>query len=176
MLIDGLCAKRFTTSTTSQAPAKKSNWALWIGAPLGAAGLASLYAYSTRPASSTAKATAKEYKPFLTGQWKNATLKEIVQLNHNVKNFRFDMGTSDMGLPIAAHVAVKYQTEGMEKPIIRPYTPVVSEKSIKEGTLDLVVKVYPNGKMSTHIDNLKVGDTLAIKVLISSSIISYTRM
>lgn len=56
---------------------------------------------------------------------------------------------------------------GSEKPdgsranVIRPYTPVSRPEQV--GYLDLVVKSYPQGKMSKHIAELKVGDKLEFK-------------
>jgi len=48
----------------------------------------------------------------------------------------------------------------MEKNVNRPYTPI-TPNSVK-GKLDFLIKVYPQGKMSTHIDSLKIGDTLEL--------------
>ena len=31
------------------------------------------------------------------------------------------------------------------------------------GYFDLMIKVYPQGKMSQHIDHLKIGDTIEVK-------------
>ena len=45
--------------------------------------------------------------------------------------------------------------------MIRPYTPV-SEKH-RVGEFELIVKKYPNGPVSTHMDNMKVGDQLEMK-------------
>lgn len=45
--------------------------------------------------------------------------------------------------------------------MIRPYTPT-SEKH-RVGEFDLIVKKYPNGPVSTHMDNMKVGDALEMK-------------
>ena len=44
---------------------------------------------------------------------------------------------------------------------MRPYTPVIFPGS--DTHLDLVVKSYAAGKMSKHIGNLEVGDTLEVK-------------
>jgi cytochrome-b5 reductase len=48
------------------------------------------------------------------------------------------------------------------KAMVRPYTPTSSCDA--KGYMDLVVKVYPNGKLSKHIGSLEVGDTLDVKV------------
>lgn len=72
----------------------------------------------------------------------------------------------------------------MKKPVIRPYTPTSDqgkpiqfqrehdqEATIKNlinrtdhtGTLEIIIKHYPNGPMSEHIHSLKPGDTLDMK-------------
>lgn len=47
------------------------------------------------------------------------------------------------------------------KPVIRPYTPTSAPDA--KGHLDLVIKAYPEGKMSRHLGDMKVGDTLDFK-------------
>jgi len=58
-------------------------------------------------------------------------------------------------------VITKYKGPTDEKPTIRPYTPVSDEND--KGHMDLLVKVYPNGPMSTHLDNMAVGQSLDVK-------------
>lgn len=50
--------------------------------------------------------------------------------------------------------------EGEDEPIIRYYTPTSSNDDL--GHFDLVIKVYPKGKMSKHIDTMKIGDELEV--------------
>ncbi|KAH8813232.1 hypothetical protein F5884DRAFT_329752 [Xylogone sp. PMI_703] len=90
-------------------------------------------------------------------------LDSVEDLNHNTKKFRFALPESDQvsGLHIASALLTKYKTADMEKPIIRPYTPI-SEEGAK-GYLDLLVKKYPEGKMSVHMHNLNPGDHLDFK-------------
>lgn len=45
--------------------------------------------------------------------------------------------------------------------MVRPYTPVSFPET--PGHLDLVVKVYPEGAMSQHLDHMALGDLLAFK-------------
>lgn len=49
----------------------------------------------------------------------------------------------------------------MEKPVVRPYTPVSDEDA--EGHIDLIVKRYPNGPMSEHMHNMSPGQRLDFK-------------
>ena len=62
---------------------------------------------------------------------------------------------------IAAALLTKYQGPGMEKPVIRPYTPVSDED--ERGHLDLVVKRHPHGPMSEHMPAIAPPQTLAFK-------------
>lgn len=47
----------------------------------------------------------------------------------------------------------------LPRPPCRPYTPISTDAH----GLDLAVKVYPEGKMGQHLNNLKPGDTLDFK-------------
>lgn len=56
-------------------------------------------------------------------------LDSVEPVSHNTKRFRFKLPEEDMvsGLHIASAILTKFQDEGMEKPVIRPYTPVNDE-------------------------------------------------
>ncbi|GAB4819014.1 hypothetical protein N2152v2_006060 [Parachlorella kessleri] len=69
------------------------------------------------------------------------------------------------GLPVASCLMTRapigsVKEDGSKAFVIRPYTPISAET---KGHLDLAIKVYPQGKMSQHIHNLDLGDTLDIK-------------
>ncbi|KAI7278394.1 NADH-cytochrome b5 reductase [Hortaea werneckii] len=85
------------------------------------------------------------------------------QVSHNTKKLRFKLSAEDAvaGLPVASALITKYKGPEMEKPVIRPYTPVSDED--QPGYLDFVVKRYPNGPMSEHIHNMAVGQSLDMK-------------
>ncbi|CAL5397118.1 unnamed protein product [Camellia sinensis] len=51
--------------------------------------------------------------------------------------------------------------EGKTKYVIRPYTPISDPDS--KGYFDLLIKVYPDGKMSQHFASLKPGDVVEVK-------------
>jgi cytochrome-b5 reductase len=51
--------------------------------------------------------------------------------------------------------------DGEGKPVIRPYTPVST--NAMTGKFELMVKVYPDGKMSQHLDQLEVGKPVHFK-------------
>ena len=56
-------------------------------------------------------------------------LESIENVNHNTKKFRFALSDEDAvsGLHVASALLTKYKGPEMEKPVIRPYTPVSDE-------------------------------------------------
>jgi len=88
-------------------------------------------------------------------------LKERIELNHNTRLYRFALPhESDvLGLPIGQHMSFRATIEGKE--VYRPYTPTSSDDDL--GHFDLIVKVYPQGKMSQYLDHLKVGESIDVK-------------
>lgn len=90
-------------------------------------------------------------------------LESVENINHNTKKFRFALPEDDQvsGLRVASALLTKYKGPDMEKPAIRPYTPVNDED--EKGFLDLLVKSYPNGVMSTHMHGMQPGQSLEFK-------------
>ncbi|KAE8451390.1 NADH-cytochrome b5 reductase [Mollisiaceae sp. DMI_Dod_QoI] len=90
-------------------------------------------------------------------------LESVENINHNTKKFRFALPEEDQvsGLKVASALLTKYKGPEMEKPAIRPYTPVNDEG--EKGYLDLLVKKYPNGAMSTHLHDMEPGQRLDFK-------------
>ncbi|KAI9703534.1 MAG: NADH-cytochrome b5 reductase [Bogoriella megaspora] len=90
-------------------------------------------------------------------------LDKVEGINHNTKLFRFSLPEEDSvsGLKVASALITKFKGPDMEKPVIRPYTPVSDEDT--KGYLDFIIKKYPNGPMSEHIHSMEPGQTLDIK-------------
>lgn len=90
-------------------------------------------------------------------------LESVEEINHNTKRFRFHLPEEDSvsGLSVASALITKYKGPGMEKPVIRPYTPVSDEGEV--GYLDFIIKRYPNGPMSEHMHNMNPGQRLDMK-------------
>lgn len=61
--------------------------------------------------------------------WISLKLDKVENINHNTKKFRFALPEEDQvsGLVIASALLTKYKGLEMEKPAIRPYTPVNDE-------------------------------------------------
>jgi cytochrome-b5 reductase len=104
-------------------------------------------------------------KAFTGGEqgWIDLKLESVENINHNTKKFRFALPKEDdvSGLEVASALLTKYKGPEMEKPVIRPYTPVSDEGDV--GHLDLIVKKYPGGPMSTHLHNMEPEQRLAFK-------------
>ncbi|EDO18237.1 hypothetical protein Kpol_543p67 [Vanderwaltozyma polyspora DSM 70294] len=94
--------------------------------------------------------------------WIDLPISRIEEISHDTKRFTFKYPSQDSvsGLVVASALLTKFVTPKGSN-VIRPYTPVsdVDEK----GSLDLVIKHYPDGKMTNHIFSLKVNDTLSFK-------------
>lgn len=75
---------------------------------------------------------------------------------------RFGLPTkkSVLGLPIGQHITFKAR-DSDGKDFFRPYTPTTDDDT--PGHVDFVIKVYPEGKMSQHLDKLEVGQTMLFK-------------
>ncbi|GJM92775.1 hypothetical protein PR202_ga09271 [Eleusine coracana subsp. coracana] len=89
-------------------------------------------------------------------------LVEKTQISHNVAKFKFALPnpTSVLGLPIGQHISCRGQDAAGEE-VIKSYTPTTLDSDL--GYFELVIKMYPQGRMSHHFRELKVGDYLSVK-------------
>ncbi|GAB2272721.1 NADH-cytochrome b5 reductase [Dionaea muscipula] len=85
-----------------------------------------------------------------------------VQLSHNVAKFTFELPTptSVLGLPIGQHISCRGR-DSQDEEVIKPYTPTTLDTDV--GYFELVIKMYPQGRMSHHFREMKVGDFLAVR-------------
>ncbi|KJZ77475.1 NADH-cytochrome b5 reductase 2 [Hirsutella minnesotensis 3608] len=160
-------ARRYATESGSQ---KGSNTVLFaaVGAVLAGAGY---WFMGGTPAAQQASAKVKEAmgassKPTFTGGdqgFVSLKLAEVETVNHNTKRFRFELPEGDMvsGLQVASALLTKYKGPNDEKATLRPYTPISDEN--QQGFIDLLVKKYTDGPMSTHLHNLAPGQRLDFK-------------
>ncbi|XP_039974623.1 cytochrome b5 reductase 4 [Xiphias gladius] len=89
------------------------------------------------------------------------------EVNHNTHVFRVQLprGTV-MHVPVGKHVYLKALIQDAE--VVRPYTPVeknlaaASHHSSQESDLYLMIKVYPDGVFTQHLNNLHTGDHISI--------------
>ncbi|KAL6331085.1 hypothetical protein AAG906_009513 [Vitis piasezkii] len=99
-------------------------------------------------------------------KWLEFKLQDTASVSHNTQLFRFSFDpTAKLGLDIASCILTRapigQDDEGKIKYVIRPYTPISDPDS--KGYFDLLIKVYPEGKMSQHFSHLKPGDIIEVK-------------
>ncbi|THU70142.1 hypothetical protein C4D60_Mb08t21920 [Musa balbisiana] len=95
-------------------------------------------------------------------KFKDFKLVEKNQLSHNVAKFRFALPTptSVLGLPIGQHISCRGK-DNVGEEVIKPYTPTTLDSDL--GYFELVIKMYPQGRMSHHFREMRVGDCLSVK-------------
>ncbi|KAK1400000.1 NADH-cytochrome b5 reductase [Heracleum sosnowskyi] len=99
-------------------------------------------------------------------KWIEFKLQDKAKVSHNTQLYRFSFDPSaKLGLDVASCLVTRYplapDDEGKTKYVTRPYTPISDPDS--KGHFDLLIKVYPDGKMSQHFASLKPGDVLEVK-------------
>jgi cytochrome-b5 reductase len=95
-------------------------------------------------------------------------------LSHDTARFTFGLPKGHvLGLPTGQHISLRFfetDKDGEKTQVMRSYTPVTDNSSV--GEVSLVIKVYKagvhpkfpaGGKMSQHLDSLKIGDTIDMK-------------
>lgn len=109
---------------------------------------------------------------FLTGSKDYLPIKLVrkVEVSHDTRIFRFALEHPDqiLGLPIGQHMSLR-ATVGNEV-VTRSYTPISSDED--RGFVEFVIKVYfgnvhpkfpEGGKMSQHMERLRIGDTIDVR-------------
>lgn len=104
--------------------------------------------------------TSKTFKD--NGEWIDLKLKDSWNISANTKHYVFELNSPDdvSGLVTASCVLAKYVTPKGNN-VIRPYTPVSDVN--QKGTIEFVIKTYPEGKFSKHVYDLKPNDTVSFK-------------
>ncbi|KAF2219475.1 hypothetical protein BDZ85DRAFT_268506 [Elsinoe ampelina] len=150
-------------------PPKSSSNALLFGGVAAAAATGTYYYLNNDTPAAVTDAASKvgltPSKTFKGGDQGFVPLKltNNTQLNHNTYKLRFTLDDDNAvsGVDVASALITKFKGPDMEKPVIRPYTPVSDEDA--RGYLDFIIKKYPGGPMSTHLVDLNPGETLEIK-------------
>ncbi|TPX17203.1 uncharacterized protein E0L32_003321 [Thyridium curvatum] len=160
---------------TEPKPSGSGNTVLIASAAV-AAGAGAWYFFSSNPgAAAKAEAKVKDAASSVTGAAAKAALTggdqgfvslkldDVEIVNHNTKRFRFKLPEEDMvsGVTFTSAILTKYKPADAEKPVIRPYTPINDEDA--KGYMDLLVKKYEGGPMSTHMHDMVPGQRLDVK-------------
>ncbi|CAI9787467.1 unnamed protein product [Fraxinus pennsylvanica] len=87
--------------------------------------------------------------------FKDFKLVKKTQISHNVAKFKFALPTptSVLGLPIGQHISCRGK-DGQGEEVIKPYTPTTLDSDV--GYFELVIKMYPQGRMSHHFREMRV--------------------
>lgn len=129
-----------------------------------------LGSYQVKPAARKPKHEGKP-RAISSEEWRSFKLIEVEHVSHDTRRFRFALPSPDhvLGLPIGQHISLKFvDADGKENQ--RSYTPVSSDDDL--GFVDFVIKVYfkqvhprfpDGGKMSQHLNSLKIGDSILMK-------------
>ncbi|KAG7474766.1 cytochrome b5 reductase 4 [Solea senegalensis] len=99
--------------------------------------------------------------------YRDCVLVSKTDVNHNTHMFRLQLprGTV-MHVPVGKHVYLKALIQDTE--VVRPYTPVdqdltaASQLSSQESDLYLMIKIYPDGVFTKHLNSLNIGDHVSI--------------
>jgi cytochrome-b5 reductase len=87
--------------------------------------------------------------------------KMAVGKNTQVFTFELPDTTKSLGLSTCACILARGGKDDQGNPVVRPYTPISTNNLI--GKFELMVKIYPDGKLSQHMCNMPIGDTIDFK-------------
>ncbi|XP_053557171.1 cytochrome b5 reductase 4-like [Bombina bombina] len=97
--------------------------------------------------------------------YRKCRLVSKTDINHNTKLFCFELPQGcHLHVPVGYHVYLKLNISGTD--IVKPYTPVLSSllpdtlssQCNTEKCIYMMIKMYPNGSFTPHIDHLEIGD------------------
>ncbi|KAK9513133.1 hypothetical protein VZT92_027984 [Zoarces viviparus] len=95
--------------------------------------------------------------------YRDCVLVSKTEVNHNTHMFRLQLprGTV-MHVPVGKHVYLKALVQDTE--VVRPYTPVDQNLTAasQESELYLMIKVYPDGVFTPHLNSLHVGHCVSV--------------
>ncbi|RKP17539.1 hypothetical protein ROZALSC1DRAFT_30664 [Rozella allomycis CSF55] len=147
-------------STFSRPYSNKQSFKSNLGLPLGI-GAASILAgaYSYYKFCDYDKSSQESM--FSPEEFRDFKVSKKLQISPNTYKITFQV-PSDKAykMPVSSFLLVKADING--ETVVRPYTPVTIEEDGKY-EFSMVVKAYPDGKLSSYIGNLKVGDFLSFK-------------
>lgn len=100
-------------------------------------------------------------KPLDPRQWRPFVMTSKTEVAPNVYRIVFALPHPEdvLGLPTGQHIALRATIDG--KSVSRSYTPISNNTDL--GRVELIIKVYPNGAMTKHLEQMKVGDSIEIR-------------
>ncbi|KAK8861204.1 hypothetical protein IAR55_002023 [Kwoniella newhampshirensis] len=107
----------------------------------------------------------------ISDSWTPFTLAKVEDYNHNTKIYHFSFGEDGADKAAGGHVAsclLVRSPDGEDKvvdakgkPVIRPYTPISPPD--QKGSIELMIKEYPTGKITPYMASMKLGQQLLFK-------------
>ncbi|XP_022938224.1 NADH-cytochrome b5 reductase-like protein [Cucurbita moschata] len=99
-------------------------------------------------------------------KWIEFELQDVARVSHNTNLYRFSFDPSEkLGVDVASCIVTRApidkDEQGEVKYVARSYTPISDPEA--KGYFDLLIKIYPQGKMTQHFAKLKPGDKLEVK-------------
>ena len=95
-------------------------------------------------------------------EFKAVPLLETFKVSDSSSVFRFGVPDTTKPLNLSTCACILAQTTVHDESVVRPYTPISTNANV--GYFDLLVKNYgPTAKMSRHMHEMKVGETLNFK-------------
>uniref|UniRef100_A0A5S6KC48 Cytochrome b5 reductase 4 n=1 Tax=Xenopus tropicalis TaxID=8364 RepID=A0A5S6KC48_XENTR len=101
--------------------------------------------------------------------YRKCRLASKTDINYNTKLFCVQLPQGcHLQVPVGHHIYLKMNISGVD--IVKPYTPVAScllpdaqySTFCNKQCLYLMIKIYPNGSITPHLENLTVGDYISI--------------
>ncbi|KAL2120499.1 hypothetical protein VTJ04DRAFT_4526 [Mycothermus thermophilus] len=99
--------------------------------------------------------------------WRRALLTNKIPVSHDSTIFTFTLPggpTQHLGLPVGQHLMIRLRDPATREAIIRAYTPISSDDDeIRDGTLRILIKIYPSGRMTQALASLPLGHPVEFK-------------
>ncbi|XP_057690240.1 cytochrome b5 reductase 4 isoform X2 [Corythoichthys intestinalis] len=99
--------------------------------------------------------------------FRDCILVSKTELNHNTHMFQLQLPSGTvMHVPVGAHLYFKSLIQDVE--VVRPYTPVDQGLSVEpnnsseKNNLFFIIKVYPDGVLTQHLNSLCLGDHVSV--------------
>ncbi|KAK9060727.1 hypothetical protein SSX86_021433 [Deinandra increscens subsp. villosa] len=159
----------FSHAFRGQSQSTSSHFRFPVGAIAAISGGLSYFYYFSEPNLAHLDQINEETGPktaLISDKWVEFKLQERAKVSHNTQLYRFSFDPNlKLGLDVASCLITRAplgeDAEGKTKYVVRPYTPISDPDS--KGYFDLMIKIYPEGKMSQHFDKLKPGDVVEVK-------------
>ncbi|KAJ0491481.1 putative cytochrome-b5 reductase [Helianthus annuus] len=170
----------FSHAFRTQSQSSSSHFRFPVGAIAAISGGISYFYYFSEPNLVHLDQINEDTGPktaLISDKWVEFKLQEKAKVSHNTHLYRFSFDPNlKLGLDVASCLITRAplgeDAEGKTKYVVRPVTfvrrnrksgtPPISDPDSK-GYFDLMIKIYPEGKMSQHFDKLNPGDVVEVK-------------